>query len=914
MVSIRLLTAFCLLPSAFCPLPTAHCPLPTAFSAQVRAPYNEGAAGLGLLLRRLQTTASVMHTGAHPDDEDSALIARLARGDAARVAYLSLNRGEGGQNLIGPELFETLGVIRTEELLQARRLDGGDQLFGRTIDFGFTKTRAEAADKWGERDVLADMVRAIRKYRPLVIISRWSGTPRDGHGQHQLAGYITPLAFRVAADPSQFPRQISEGLRPWQARKLYVSGGRASDSAQGDQPPLRIETGRYDPLLGRSYYALAMEGRSQHKSQEQGALELRGTQTSSVRLLESKIKTDGQEQNIFDGLDISITGIASITELKDDSIKDDLAAIEKAAARALKEYDPFAPQKIIAPLSEGLKRTRQARESLKRSSDNPHARMEADFLLAQKEREFTESLQHAAGLSVDVLAESETVAPGESLNIAMRIFAPGNSLARVEQLRIQAPANWRVEQLTGPSTGGPSSEAREAAASAASFRVTVPDNAPVTQPYWLREPRDGYLFSWPDDAPKSEPFAPALIHGEATVEIDGVPLTIVQPVQYRYADPVRGELRRNLNVVPALSVALNQSLIIAPVAPKATSRRITVRLVNNSQGAISGRLKLLLPNEKLLRQPWHTQPAEAPFVLKAKGERTSVVFNLTIPGRAFDGAYRITALVTTADGKIFDRAQRTVAYPHIQTHRLYSGAETTIHILDLKVAPVRVGYIMGSGDDVPEAIKQMGLQMTLLDENELSAGDLSRFDTIVAGIRASQTRPDFVSNNNRLLDFVRQGGTLIVQYQRPDYAERGLPPFPAKMQAQGTISRVVDENAPVTILQPQHPAFNYPNRITEADWRSWVQERNLYNFVTFDSQYVPLLESHDGGEPPQQGGEVYARLGQGHYVYTSYAWFRQLPAGVPGAYRLFANLLSLSKSQPRNNEARGTPSSKRRHR
>lgn len=867
---------------------------------QVRSPYSMGAAGLGQLLRRLQTTASVMHIAAHPDDEDTALIARLALGDGARIAYLSLTRGEGGQNVIGPELFEALGVIRTEELLQARRLDGGDQFFTRAYDFGFTKTRHEAAEKWGEREVLGDMVRAIRRYRPLIVISRFSGTTNDGHGQHQLAGYLAPLAFRAAGDPTQFPEQIAQGLRPWQPRKFYLSEGFRRSADPKEQPTLRIDTGRFDPLFGRSYFEIAMEGRSQHKSQEMGVLELRGVQSSGMRLVESQVPTPNKDQQIFDGLDTSITGIARTAGITDNRFVNALATIEKAAARALTDYNAFYPERIIPTLTEGLAETRRLRESLAQSLSIPaERRAEAEVLLKQKENEFSEALERAAGVQVDVLADSETVAPGESLTIAVRVFTANgsdSSLVNIKSLQVRAPDGWQVERLAGPpvptiTSGLP--RGREVPQQAAYFRVSVPRDAPLSEPYWLREPRAGYLFKWPVSAPyQAMPVGPALISGDASVAIGGGPVTITKPVQYRFADDIRGELRRDLHVVPAVAVALDPALIVAPLTPDVgLTRRVAVRLANNSQRAIQGRVRLQLP------VGWIAEPAEATFALGTRGERAAVPFNVAAPPNVQPGPYEIRAQAI-AEGQTFERTERTIAYPHIQTHRLYTQAATTVRVLDLEVATVRVGYIMGSGDEVPDAIKQMNLPVTLLDGNELSTGDLARFDTIVVGVRASQVRPDFVANNNRLLDYVRRGGTLIVQYQHRDFVERNLLPFPAQMQA-----RVTDENAPVKILQPNHPAFNFPNKITEDDWKGWVQERSLYNFTTFDPRYVPLLESHDAGEPAQLGGQLYAELGEGRYVYTSYAWFRQLPAGVPGAYRLFANLLSLSKAPKATNTA-----------
>ncbi|HEX8131111.1 MAG TPA: PIG-L family deacetylase [Pyrinomonadaceae bacterium] len=893
---------------------------------QVRSTYDEGAVALGLILRRLQTTASVLHTGAHPDDEDSALIARLARGDGARVAYLSLNRGEGGQNRIGAELFDALGIIRTEELLQARRLDGGAQFFTRSFDFGFSKTREEAARRWNEREILEDMVRVIRRFRPLIVVSRWQGTPADGHGQHQFAGYLTPIALRAAADPAQFPAQLTEGLRPWQVRKFYVSHFGANAAGQGTAGVVEIDTGRFDPLLGRSFYELAMEGRSQHKSQSEAALELRGAQTSRVRLVErapSPMQTAVSEDTIYDGIDTTLRGILRTAGLRDAALSGDLEQIERSAATALKNFNALDPRTVIAPLVGGLNDTLQARRKLAGLGDSPEARAEADFLLAQKELEFREALRLATGVRVDALADVETVTRGASFVVAVRAFVPDQK-ARVGELRLRAPEGWQVERLSAPAKTETAFVARETAQHVAYFRVRVPADAEPTEPYWLsrrageESRRKGDMYIWRKDDPQTEPFAPPLLAGEVVFDVGASPQVASAPVEYRYLDAVRGEVRRKLNVVPEFTVQLDPALIVMPLGARERKRPVTIQLANNLQPSAvlaenkggSGGMGLYVPPGG-----WRLVGA-TPFKLPSKGERITLPHTLTIPSGAPEGTYDVRVNVTLADDGTrqlrerpessssftFARSQRVISYPHIQTHYYYTDAVATVRVFDLRVAPVSVGYIMGSGDEVPEAIRRMGLNVTMLDEMQLATGDLSRFDTIVVGVRASQTRPDFVAHHARLLEFVRRGGALIVQYQRPDYAAKKLPPLPAAMDVppkragDSAIARVVDERAPVRVLAPAHPAFNFPNRITDADWQGWVQERNLYSFTTFDPGYTPLLESHDAGEAEQRGGQVYARIGRGHYVYTSYAWFRQLPAGVPGAYRLFANLLSLPKA------------------
>jgi LmbE family N-acetylglucosaminyl deacetylase len=870
----------------------------TQIKAQVRPVYDIGAAGLAQKLKRLQTTASAMHTGAHPDDEDSGLIAYLARREQARTAYLSLNRGEGGQNVIGLELSEPLGVIRTEELLQARRLDGGQQFFTRVLDYGFSKTREEAARAWTESLVLADMVRAIRMFRPLVVISRFSGTPADGHGHHQLAGYLTPLAFKAAADPNQFPEHLQEGLRPWQAKKLYVSQGFSQNSQ--NPPSLVINTGEYDQLLGRSNFEIAMEGRSQHKTQEMGMLELRGKQTSGVRLLESLVPKAGTEKSVFDGIDISITGISKLAGLTDNFLDGNLRDIQSNASKSLSNYDAYNPGKIIQPLAEGLRDVRKARAEIAERSSRGQSQplSDADFLLAQKEREFSEALQMSAGVVIDALSDTETLVAGDSTGVFVRVFAPESSTAKVNNAAIKVPQAWRADNARIP-TPQPTQGFRprdEAALNTYYFTVVSPTNATPTQPYWLESPKEKFTFNWSaPDSEKNMPFQSPLATAEVKVQIGGEEVTLTKPVQYRYADAIRGELRRDLNVVPMVGVSLDSNLLIAPTSAKAQAQKVVMSVTNNSPRGAKGSAQLDLP------AGWTATPSSATFELKAKGEKTAVVFDVTIPAGTKADSYRIMANAVV-DGKTYNQSMIEIAYPHIQTHRRYMPAEISARVVDLKVAPVRVGYIMGSGDQIPEAIKRMGLDVTMLEEKDLSTGDLSKFDTIVVGVRASQVRPDWVANNNRILDFVRNGGTLIVQYQQQEYIREKMTPFPAEMSSvvNGTqrISnvRVTDENAPVKILVPTHPVFNYPNKIVAGDWENWVQERNLYTWSAFDPKYTALLESHDQGEPEGTGGLVYAKLGKGHFVYNAYSFFRQLPTGNPGAYRLFANMLSLPKA------------------
>ncbi len=840
--------------------------------AQVRPVNDQGALGLGQLLRRLNTTARVMMIGAHPDDEDSALLAYLARGENARTAYLSLTRGDGGQNILGPELFESLGVIRTEELLQARRLDGAEQYFTRAFDYGFSKTLAEAKEKWDEKVVLCDAVRAIRLFRPLVVISRFSGTPADGHGQHQYSGYISPLAVKAAADGSQ----CTSAGDPWQVLKFYVGQGFRSNT----EPGLRINTGKYDPLLGRSYFEIAMEGRSQHKSQEQGLQELRGPQYSGLNLVDSKVAKVEKETSIFDGIDITLKRI-----------------MPKSAERfqqALKEYNPNTPEKLLPLLLEAYQSAHQDGKNTfwenEFKADDEVKSSAADYILKvaatlQKYREIKEAIRLAAGIQFEKLSDRETVVAGGTFDVNVKIFFPENSGIRLKNVKIRTPDGWPPP--TELSDVKPAQQQgffrRETGNAERSFTVAVPKSEKLSQPYWLEDPREGALYQPQAKSDQTLPFQPPLVSAVITMEIAGTEISFSQPVQYRFADPIRGEIRRDINVVPALSLSLDHKLLIIPDNSRQQTRRIVMTAMNNSTAAITGfpGLNFNAANE------WKYTRDAGSIELKNKGETAKVAFDVTIPANTKPGNYQIAVNVQVGEG-LATQEMHTIAYPHIQTHRFYTRAETRVAVLDLKTAPVKVGYIMGSGEEVPDAIRQMGFDLDVLDEKDLAGGDLSRFGTIVVGIRASEARPDFVAHNRRLLDYVKNGGTLIVQYQRPEYVRLNLPPFPAQMGP-----RVVDENAKVTILDPAHPVFNFPNKIGEEDFQGWVQERNLYNFTKFDPAYKPLLETHDAGEPEDKGGLVIAEMGKGKYVYCSYAFFRQLPAGVPGAYRLFANLLSL---------------------
>ncbi|HVG17538.1 MAG TPA: PIG-L family deacetylase [Blastocatellia bacterium] len=860
--------------------------------ADNRAAEDRGAAGLGQAIKRLGVVASALHTGAHPDDEDSGLLAYLARGRQARTAYLSLTRGDGGQNLIGPELYEALGVIRTEELLAARRIDGASQFFTRAYDFGFSKARDEALAKWDRDEVLADMVRVIRTFRPTVIVSAWTGTPADGHGHHQAAGFLTKEAYAAAADPSRYPQQLAEGLRPWQAMKLYVRVPGREELPKGVEPistTVTVNKGQFDPVLGRSYYEIAMQGRSQHRSQDQGALERRGPQYTRLHLEQSAVGTPKEEKDIFDAIDTSLTGIAQRAGQASAQLRGPLADVQQDALEAAAKYNPLKVSMVAEPIARGLKRIRDIRADLPSLQLSEAQMFETDFLLKQKEDDFADALAKAEGIIVDCIADDEVVTPGQTFNVSVSGYADTGS--KVTGVSLTAPRGWAVSELKRSSS---SAEGR--LLSQADYKVTVAPDAELTQPYWLMNPRKGDMFSPGKGGTGIEPNAPPAITARVEYEIEGQKIVASQPAQYRYADKALGEIRRELKVAPAISITVGQNNLVYPLPTRGLEREATVSVTNNLKEGARGTLVIGLPEISDAGEKWRASPSAQPIDLKREGQLAGYSFK--IAPRPDERPDRFVIPVSAnVGGRQYDKGYQVISYPHVESRFFYQRPVINARVLDVKVAPgLNVGYIEGAGDDFANALERLGVKVERLKAQDLAEGDLSRFDTIVAGIRVYEVRPDVIANNARLLEYVKNGGTLVMQYNKGEIATGNFTPFPVKMEP-GMPARVTDEAAPVTILDPANPLFNFPNKITERDFEGWVQERGAYFFSEWDKGFKPLLASHDPGEEMKRGGELVAQYGKGYYIYTAYAWFRQLPQGVPGAYRLIANLVSFPKAK-----------------
>jgi len=843
-------------------------------------PWSEGIVGTGLLLRRLDGVKRVLMIGAHPDDEDTALLAALARGMGVETAYLSLTRGEGGQNLIGPELDEGLGLVRTGELLAARALDGGRQYFTRAFDFGYSKTAEETFRFWPKDEVLADVTWVVRTFRPQVIISVFSGTPADGHGHHQVAGILAYEVFDVANDPTRYPDQLAAGVGPWAPTKLYrLTRRNPEDGTAG------VETGAFDALLGRSYYQVAMESRSQHRSQDMGVAQPMGPRRSTVGLVKSRAETAGPDE-IFSGIDTSLVVLGeNLPGASGGRVASALRIYRAAVLDAVASLSVSEPWSAAPPLGRALQALESGIEALNSLVTQGGGGEEAaDLLFFLRERLplVQRAFLRAAGILTDVRVDEEFLVAGEEAGITLELWNGGPFVIHTASGEPVGPSGWSFSGREGsPQDLQPGSTIRY------SFQVRVPMDAEPSSLYYLREPRDGELYRWPMDRKAwGSPGDEDLMYGHLAFDVGGLgEVAIWAPARYRGVNKATGEFVEPVLVVPALDLHLDPPILVWPSDDQG-AKEFTLSVQSRGKKGLEGVATLEVP------AGWKVEPRNIPLSLPEVGAEASFTFHVTRPEVSPDGRFSVTARVQTADGRVFRSGVHLVDYPHIRRSPLFVDATSNLSIFPLSVPEgLRVGYIMGSGDDGPEAIRQMGVNVKLLGPEELRTGDLATFDVLVLGIRAYETRPDLAAANDRILDFARNGGTVVVQYNKYEYPAGGFAPYPVDMARPH--DRVTDEEAPVRILDPANAVFRWPNTLGPGDFDGWVQERGLYFLHSWSPEYTPLLEMADPGEGPERGGLLVARLGKGVYVYTGLAFFRQFPEGVPGAYRLFANLISL---------------------
>ncbi len=879
---------------------------------------DNGHVALGLAIRKLNVAGTLMQAPAHPDDETNALFALFTHGMGLRSVDVQNNRGEGGQNEIGPELFRDIGVLRTSELLAAHRIDGAEQYFTRAIDYGYSFDPEEVIDKWGRDAIIGDYVRLIRTLRPDVLVTM-NIQGRGGDRAHEATTILAREAYRAAGDPSRYPEQIAEGLRAWQPKKLYFNagfgvvgaGGRGGRGAAPLPPQAtapvrvtRVNTAAYDELLGRTYAEIGADARSNHKCQ--GAYGLpplpgfgggRGPAVGGqlqYQLVDSTIpgEMEKNETGLFDAIDVSLAGIAQYAGANPpDALTSGLAAIVDAARRAKSAFDTGDDPATAAPIEQGLSGIRTLRAQLASIRLSDAARYEIDFRLRNKERDYQDAVLAAHGLTFDAVADDGLVIAGQPVKLSIVAVNRGASDVTVDSVAIAG--------LDAPTACAPAPLKNDAVYTC-SADARVPAAAKPTTPYfsdtYWSNPSSRAINVFDPGVPFGVPFAPTPFRVTFHLKTAGVDVLRELPIQFRYVkDIYNGDKRMELNVVPAFSVRMTPPLAVLPASPGASgalAREIHVSVTNGTKGAADVSVALQLP------AGWTATPAASPISFSREDESLSARFQVTAPAQVKTGEYAVRAVVTsTATGaQRFTTGYQEIEYPHIQRRQVIKPAEAALKVIDVKVAPnVTVGYVNGVGDQVPPAIEQLGAKLTFIDQDELAWGDLSRYDLIVTGVRAYERRADLRAYNRRLLDYAERGGTLIVQYNKFEFNQSQYGPYPALVSG----NRVSDETVPVKILAPNHPVFNYPNRIGPSTWANWVQERGLYFLGEKDPRYADLVSMTDSFQdnPGEKlGSFVEARVGKGRWIYLGLGLWRQLPAGTTGAYELLANLLSLPKA------------------
>ncbi|GAA3989244.1 PIG-L family deacetylase [Hymenobacter antarcticus] len=823
---------------------TVNCSLLTEASAQTPKTYTSSEILLGL--KKLNVLGSVLYIAAHPDDENTRLIAYLANERLLETGYLSCTRGDGGQNLIGPELREGLGVIRTQELLAARRLDGGRQFFTRANDFGYSKTPEETFRIWDKEQVLADMVWVIRQRRPDVLITRFPTDGRGGHGHHTASAILAAEAFDAAADPKRFPEQL-QYVQVWQPKRLFWNTGsffvKPGENMDGY---LNLDAGGYNPLLGQSYGEIAARSRSNHRSQGFGSAAQRGEALEYFQL----VKGEKATKDLFDGVDQTWNRVPGG------------AAVGKLIEEVIRKYDAGNPSASVA----GLLKVREQLSQMKTTKDD---RAGLASWREQKDYEINRLVTACLGLYLEATVDEPTVVSGQKIKINVE------AIARSRVPIILKEINY----------GDDSATATLAVDKAINAKLTLPMEVNITgdvsQPYWMRKRSSTGMYTVQNQELRGNPQNEPDFYLEPSFTIAGQKFSISQvPVQYKHTDPVLGELYQPLAVVPA--VAVNLPAAHAYVFADAQPKTVPVTLKAGRAG-VAGTLALTLP------PGWTSTPASQSFALAAKDAEQTVEFRVQPGPGAAPGKAELRA-VATVEGQAYSRGIQQIIYPHIPTQTLFPEAVAPLVKLELKRRGQNVAYLMGAGDEVPDALRQIGYTVTLLEAKDLTAPNLKQYDALMVGIRAYNTVDKLKTQQPEILKYIEAGGNVVVQYT----VNRGtvLPeigPYPMKLSN----DRVTVEDAPVTLTK--HPLLNAPNKITAQDFQGWAQEQGLYYPSSWDPRYQTVISSSDPGEVARESAILVADYGKGHYIYTGLSLFRELPAGVPGAYRLITNMISYGK-------------------
>ena len=795
-------------------------------------------------IKKLNVVGSILHIAAHPDDENTLLLTYMSKDQMVRTGYLSLTRGDGGQNLIGAEQGYNIGVIRTQELLGARRIDGAEQFFSRAYDFGFSKTREETLNFWDQDKVLGDVVWLIRKFQPDVIVTRFPPDPRAGHGHHQTSGYLAEKAFSMAADVKSFPDQL-KFVKPWQAKRLVWN---TFSPGFTNKPPtdeksgfISLQISGFNPVLGSSYTEISALSRSQHKSQGFGSSPARGQRIDYFLHKEGVPAT----KTLFDGIDLSWKRIKGSEQ------------VQELVSGLIKNYDVNNPSSSVPDL---LKLNQQL---VKLDS--------SDINVKAKKGEVKELIVQCLGLWFESNPVSFSATSGDHEKVNISVINRSTYPVKLVSVRWTGAHSDSTLNLS----------LQEGQENKFAVNPKLPANLKVSQPYWLEKPIEKGLFQIDNQQAIGFPENRPETLTNFAFEIDGQKFSYSRPWIYKSTDPAEGEIYRPFEIRPAVTVNISEPVFIfASVEPK----KVNV-VVEAQQENLKGTVKLNIP------AGWKSLPASAEFNIKEKNQVQNFTFTVTPPAKNQEV---VVSAVATVDGKNYDKSIRTIAYHHIPSQTLFPNAEAKLAKIDVRTTAKNIGYIAGAGDDVPAALRQIGCKVTMLDGSELSK-DLGIYDAIVVGVRAYNTVGILSHYQAKLLEYVHNGGTMVVQYTIPgDVKVANLGPYPLVTGR----DRITEEDAAMKFLIPDHSLLNYPNKITQKDFDGWIQERGLYFGLDWDkTKYQAILSGNDTDETTKEGSVLYAKYGKGHYIYTGLSFFRELPAGVTGAYRLFANMISVGKKE-----------------
>jgi LmbE family N-acetylglucosaminyl deacetylase len=814
--------------------------------------YN--ASQIQLAIKKLGVLGSVLYIAAHPDDENTKLIAYFSNEKLFNTAYLSLTRGDGGQNLVGNELNELLGVIRTQELLQARKIDGGKQFFSRAKDFGFSKNPDETFRIWDKEKVLADMVWVIRKFRPDVMITRFNTEPGKTHGHHTASAILAQEAFDAAADKNRFPEQLKY-VEVWQAKRLVWNTSwwfYGSEKNFRTEDLLKIDVGDYNQLLGESCTEIAAKSRSMHKSQGFGAGGSRGISFEYIE----HTKGPKAQNDLFEDINIGWSR---------------LEGGEKVNKILQKAYSAFKPEDPALSVDVLL----EARAAIQSMSPG--------YWRTVKMNEVEDVIKTCLGLYLESSAAESMISPGQQVSVNIEMI--NRSEVPVELKKLAYQISGKDSSFSFADLSIAPMALKNNVSNINPAKINLLSDIPYSQPYWLREEGTIGMFTVDDQNLIGLPENPPAVQVVYSIDVKGHPFTFTSPLVFKKTDPVKGEQYSSFEISPPLFINPSEKIL---VFGNDASKFLSVK-VKAGDHNVKGILKLVLP------EGWKAEPLTVPFELANKGEEANFSFKILPSSDEMSAELKVTAEI---GNHVFNQGLTTIKYDHIPAQALFPPAVVKLVKLNLKKKGENLGYIMGAGDEVPASLAQVGFKVSILKEENIYAENLKRFDAIIIGIRAYNTQERLKFYQKELMTYTRNGGTLIVQYNTlPGRTSENklvvdsIGPYPFKLSNE----RVTEENAEIRFLKPNHPLLNTPNKITEKDFGNWVQERGLYFPNEWSKEYETIISCNDTGETPKDGGILYAKYGKGNYIYTTYSWFRELPAGVPGAFRIFTNLISIGK-------------------